>query len=428
MPNVLVLGSGGREHVIVWKLAQNKGLKVYAAPGNPGTAQIAQNVDIDLRDFNNVVAFVEKIKIDLTVPGSEALPVAGIVDRFNRLGLEKKGHYIFGPTSNVCLEDSKVEQKKVARFYGIPTAESEVFTSPSAAKAYLHSKWSDSRQFVIKADGLCKGKGVIVPNSLEEAVSAVDELRTKTGKAADKILVEEKLVGEEISVTAFCDGKNLLMLPASQDHKRLLDGDNGPNTGGMGAYAPVPTIYRSLMAQIEEDIVRKIMLNARFLKSPYRGVIYAGVMLTQTGPKLLEVNCRFGDPEAQALLPLMRNDLYEVMMACVTGTLDKIKLQIDPGAACCVVLASKGYPGDYEKLKIVQGLSDLVGDPNIMIFHAGTRISDGIVSTNGGRVLGVTAKGSTLKEAIDLAYAGVGRVQFEGMHYRKDIGAKGLRI
>ncbi|MBU0650925.1 phosphoribosylamine--glycine ligase [bacterium] len=434
--NILVIGSGGREHTLVWKLKQSsKAEKIFCIPGNAGIAELAECANIDIADFKSLIEFAKKNNIGLTVVGPEVPLVEGIVDEF-----EKEGLRIFGPSKEAAqLEGSKVFTKDFLKKYFIPTAEYEVFDNKKDAFAYVQQK---DVPIVIKADGLAAGKGVYVCDSLESADKAlVDIFDDKIFKqAGHKVVVEECLVGQEASILVFCDGRHGLMMKPSQDHKRIYDNDEGPNTGGMGTYCPASVVTPELEMEIEHEIVIPTLHGMNKEMIPFKGMLFIGIMLTDKGPKVLEYNVRFGDPETQVVLPLLKNDLVEVMEACIDGTLKNIKLQWDDGACVCVVLASGGYPGKYEKGKVISFDPSLKDDKDIIIFHAGTfyegrgtkdegremKDEGREIVTSGGRVLGVTAKGKDIKDAIDKAYKAVNKIKFDGMYYRKDIGKKAL--
>jgi len=419
---VLVIGSGGREHALVWKLAQSEKVdKLYCAPGNPGIEKLAELVPIHADDIQNLLKFALDREIDFTVVGPELPLVHGIVDIFQAEGLK-----IFGPSQQAALiEGSKSFAKDFMRRYDIPTADYEVFTKLDNARKYL---WNYEGKVVIKADGLAAGKGSVVCHTKAEAQKALEEmmLRNVFGEAGHKVVIEEFLEGQEVSILALTDGKNILPLVPSQDHKAAYDDDLGPNTGGMGAYAPVPFVDQTLIREIQETILEPTVLGMAKDKRPYRGVLYAGLMLTNDGPKIIEFNCRFGDPETQVILPLIQSDLLDAMMMTIEGTLQNYTLKLLDKSAVCVIMASEGYPGSYEKRKEITGLDQDFGE-DTLIFHAGTRRKNGKIVTNGGRVLGVTRLAPSLKEAMEGAYEVVKSIHFEGAFYRKDIGKKGLK-
>ena len=415
---VLVIGGGGREHALVWKISQSpKVTDIYCAPGNAGTAEIAKNVPIAADQVDQLLAFAEKNEIGLTVVGPEQPLVMGIVDRF-----QEKGLRIFGPSARAAeLEGSKAFSKDIMKKYGLPTAEYEIFTSHELAQRYFDK---ETGPIVVKASGLAAGKGVILCRNSEEGLNAVNTImKDKSfGDAGDKVVIEEFLEGQEISVLAFSDGNNVLLMDSAQDHKAALDGDKGLNTGGMGAYSPA-SIFTDLLCQKVRD---KIMLPLiRAMKGegrPYKGILYAGLMLTKHGPKILEFNARFGDPETQPLLVRMKSDIVPLFEACIDGTLDQLTLQWKPEPSVCVVMAAKGYPGSYEKGKEISGLEEAGSLPDVVVFHAGTKAEAGKVLSSGGRVLGVTSTGSDIPSAIKKAYEAVAKIQWDGIHYRKDIG------
>jgi len=419
---VLVIGSGGREHALVWKIAQSSQVKkIYAASGNAGIAEQAQCVDISPEDIQGLLRFAKDNSIDLTIVGPE-LPLAnGIVDEFVKEKLK-----IFGPLAmSARLESSKVFAKKVMLKAGVPTAGCSFFSKPNQAKDYIRSV---NMPIVIKADGLAQGKGVVVAKTTEEAFIAISNIMEKKifGDAGNQIIIEERLVGQEVSILAICDGEHILPLASSQDHKTIFDNDQGPNTGGMGAYSPTFIINERLMGDILKKIFYPIVEEMIKIGCPYKGVLYAGLMITEEGPKVLEFNVRFGDPETQVILPRLNNDLVEVIMAVFDRRLDKIKLSWDKKSCVCVVLSSGGYPGEYQKGKEIFGLDEAKKINDVIVFHAGTKREDSKIVTNGGRVLGVTALGEDIQQAINNAYHAVGKIKFENMHYRKDIGAKAI--
>ncbi|MCM8792292.1 MAG: phosphoribosylamine--glycine ligase [Candidatus Omnitrophica bacterium] len=432
---ILVVGSGGREHALVWKIAQSKLVsKIFSAPGNGGISEKAECVDIKTEDTFGLLEFAKKEKIDLTVVGPEAPLADGIVDIFNNYKLK-----IFGPNKKAAqLEASKVFAKQLMKKYNIPTADFEIFDNPGLAKKYIERKRAP---LVVKADGLAQGKGVIVTKTIEEAIQAVESIMEKKifGESGNRVIIEDYLEGEEASIIVITDSKEVLTFASSQDHKRIFDNEQGPNTGGMGAYSPVPMINAQLFKEILDRIIFRIIDGLAREGIDYRGALYAGIMLTSQGIKVLEFNVRFGDPETQVILPRLNSDLLEAMLATVEGKLAKFKRmdrwRWDERSCVCVVCASKGYPGKYEKGKEIFGLEEIKNIPDIVVFHAGTRklISDvkGQKTikyiTDGGRVLGVTALGNTLKEAIYKTYQAAKVIQFEGMHYRRDIGWRALK-
>jgi len=419
----LVVGGGGREHVLVWKVLSSPHVdQVLAAPGNAGIGEVAECAEVEAEDVDGLLRLAEDEKVDLTIVGPEAPLALGIVDRFREAGLK-----IFGPTKEAAkIESSKVFAKELMAKYGIPTARFEVFDDPNRARDYIRKAGTP---IVVKADGLAAGKGSIVCRTLDEAYGAVERIMEEKefGDAGNLIVVEEMLVGEEASILAITDGEAIKPLLPSQDHKPVYDGDRGPNTGGMGAYAPAPVVTEEVARTVMEGILRPAVEGMAKEGTEYRGVLYAGLMITREGPKVLEFNCRFGDPESQAVLPLFEGDLVEVLEATIEGRLEEAEVRNSQGAAVCVVLASGGYPGKYEKGKVIEGLDELQDMEDVLVFHAGTAKRDGKLVTNGGRVLGVTALGPDIPRAIERAYEAVAKVHFEGMHYRRDIGRKALR-
>lgn len=418
--NVLLIGSGGREHALAWKISQSPLLKkFYAIPGSPGIANFAtcvENISID--DNAALVTFAKDNAIDLVVVGPEAPLVNGLVDALNAANVKA-----FGPTKDAAqLEGSKIFAKRLMKKYNIPTAEFEVFDNLTAAKNYIRSK---SAPIVIKADGLAAGKGVIVAQTLDEALTAVDEMKT-FGAAGSKIVVEEFMDGEEASVLALTDGEKILPLVAAQDHKRALDGDKGLNTGGMGAYAPAPVVDEKISALVEQTILKPTIAALKSEGITYRGCLYAGLMIVNGVPKVVEFNCRFGDPETQVVLPLMEDDLLALMNDCAGGTLRDKKLSWRNQSAVCVIMASGGYPKAYKKNLPIDGVTKAKA-LGALVFHAGTKLSGDKLLTSGGRVLGVTVTAPTLQEAVDKVYRCVEVIHFDDVHYRKDIAARALK-
>ena len=416
---VLLVGGGGREHAIADALRRSPQVDtLYCAPGNAGIARIAECVPIGTMDFKALTDFAKEKEIDLTVCSMDDPLCAGIVDAFEAEGLR-----IFGTPANAAIiEGSKAFSKDLMKKYGIPTAAYEVFDDPEKALAYLESA---AMPIVLKASGLALGKGVLICNTLEEAKEGVKELMTdrKFGDAGSRIVIEEFMTGREVSVLAFADGKHYKLMSSSQDHKRAGDGDTGLNTGGMGTFSPSPFYTDEIDSYCRENIYQRTMDAMAKEGRPFRGVLYFGLMLTADGPKVLEYNTRFGDPETQVVLPRMRSDIIDVMQACIDGTLDQIDLEFEDNAAVCVVIASGGYPGSYEKGKVITGLDAFEGREGYYCFHAGTAFDkDGNTVTSGGRVLGVTALGKTLKEARANAYNAAGWIRFEGQYMRHDIG------
>jgi phosphoribosylamine--glycine ligase len=421
---VLVIGSGGREHAICWKLSQSPKLtKLYAAPGNAGMEDVAQLVDIPLKDQEGLLKFCKKEGIGLVVVGPEAPLTEGIVDRFTKEGIK-----IFGPTKFCAqLEGSKVFSKEMMRKLSIPTAEFEVFTSADKAMDYVAKK---GVPIVIKVDGLAGGKGVAVVTSKPKAMEAIhkDMVKKVFGKAGERIVIEECLEGEEASVIAVTDGETVRLLASSQDHKRIFEGDHGPNTGGMGAYSPAPVVTAELEKEIQEKVFVPIVGEMRALGHPFKGFLYAGIMVTAQGFRVLEFNVRLGDPEAQAILPRLKNDLLEIFLAAVDGTLSGTALQWRDEDCVCVVIASQGYPDEYETGKKIAGLSSAKESPGIQVFHAGTKRQNGDLVTAGGRVLNVVGSGHGMFEALSRTYNAVDKIFFDKMYYRKDIGHKAIRV
>ena len=415
---ILVVGGGGREHAIVKKLAQSKkNPKIYVAPGNAGTEENATNVAISVMDFDALVNFAKKEKIDLTVVGMDDPLVGGIVDRFEAEGLR-----VFGPRKNAAiLEGSKAFSKDLMKKYGIPTAAYENFNDPQKAIKYLETA---NYPIVLKADGLALGKGVLICKTFEEAKSGIEELMIDKsfGDAGNTIVIEEFLQGREVSVLSFVDGTHYALMTSAQDHKRAKDGDEGLNTGGMGTFSPSPFYTEEVDRYCKEHIYQKTVDAMRAEGREFKGIIFYGLMLTKSGVKVLEYNARFGDPETQVVLPRMENDIIDVFEACIDGCLDKIDLKFEDNAAVCVVLASDGYPLKYEKGKKITGLENFEGKTDIFAFHAGTKKVNDDVVTNGGRVLGITATATTLKEARDKAYEATKLIDFENKYMRNDIG------
>lgn len=415
---VLIIGSGGREHAIAWKVAQSpKVEKIYCAPGNAGIAEYAECVAIGAMEFEKLAAFAKEHEVDLTVVGMDDPLVGGVVDVF-----EKEGLRVFGPRKNAAiLEGSKAFSKDLMKKYNIPTAGYENFTDPEEAIAYLETA---KFPIVLKADGLALGKGVLICQNLEEAKEGVKTimLDKKFGTAGNEMVIEEFMTGREVSVLSFVDGKTIKTMTSAQDHKRAGDGDTGLNTGGMGTFSPSPFYTKEVEEFCEKYIYQKTVDAMAAEGRPFKGVIFFGLMLTEEGPKVLEYNARFGDPEAQVVLPRMKNDILDVVEACIDGTLDQIDLQFEDNAAVCVVLASEGYPVQYEKGYPITGLEEFRKHEGYYCFHAGTKFEDGNIVTNGGRVLGVTAKGADLKEARRNAYAATEWVQFKNKYKRNDIG------
>ena len=415
---VLVVGSGGREHAIVWKIAQNKNVeKIYCAPGNAGIGQLAECVPIGAMEFDKLVAFAKENAIDLTVIGMDDPLVGGVVDAFEAEGLR-----VFGPRKNAAIiEGSKAFSKDLMKKYGIPTAQYENFTDPEAALKYLETA---KMPIVLKADGLALGKGVLICETLEDAREGVKEIMQdkKFGTAGNTMVIEEFMTGREVSALCFCDGTNIVPMTSAQDHKRAGDGDTGLNTGGMGTFSPSPFYTEEVNAFCMEHIYKPTMAAMKAEGRDFVGILFVGLMLTADGPKVLEYNARFGDPETQVVLPRMKTDLVEMFEACIDGRLADMNLEFEDNAAVCVVLASDGYPVSYEKGFPITGFEAFHDDEGYYCFHAGTKkVGDDIV-TNGGRVLGITAKGATLKEARANAYKATGWISFANKYMRHDIG------
>jgi phosphoribosylamine--glycine ligase len=421
---VLVIGSGGREHALVWKLAQSPMLsRLYCAPGNAGTAEQAENVAIRADDMASLLAFARDHSIDFTIVGPE-LPLAlGIVDRFRQEGL-----VIFGPTQQAAsLESSKAFAKAIMAKYGIPTAPFQIFSDPQQAEGYIDQH---ALPLVVKADGLAAGKGAIVCRTRDSAYDAIDQMMREKmfGEAGTQVVIEEFLPGEEVSFFALSDGTSLVPLPVCQDHKAIYDGDEGPNTGGMGAYSPVPRVDSALSARIMEEIMYPTVRAMAAEGRRYQGVLYAGLMLVDRRLWVIEFNVRFGDPEAQVLMMRLDSDLLPLLLATTNGTLTRQACRWVDDAAVCVVMASHGYPEAYEHGKPIVGLEQAAQVPGVVVFHAGTARGDGRLVTGGGRVLGVTARAPDLRQARDQAYRTVQRISWDGVHYRTDIGRKALRL
>jgi len=421
---VLVIGGGGREHALIWKISQSpKVTEVFCAPGNAGTAAIANNVPIPADQIDQLLEFAQENEIGLTVVGPEQPLVMGIVDRF-----QEKGLRIFGPSARAAeLEGSKAFSKNIMKKYDLLTAEYETFTSHEKAILYVDK---ENGPIVVKASGLAAGKGVILCRNAEEGRNAVDTImKDKSfGSAGDEVVIEEFLEGQEVSVLAFTDGNTVLLMDSAQDHKAALDGDQGPNTGGMGAYSPAPVFTDLMRQKVRDKIMFPLVCAMKAEGRSYQGILYAGLMLTKHGPKILEFNARFGDPETQPLLVRMESDIVPLFEACIDGTLEQCDLKWKPETSVCVVMAAKGYPGSYEKGKEISGLDEAGALPDVVVFHAGTKGEGGKVLTNGGRVLGITATGPDTPSAIAKAYEAVNKIKWDGIHYRKDIAARGRDI
>ncbi|MBN1505787.1 MAG: phosphoribosylamine--glycine ligase [Sedimentisphaerales bacterium] len=421
--DVLLIGSGGREHAIAWKLRQSREIgKLYIAPGNAGTAQCGQNVPIKDNDVPALVAFARENRMGLVVVGPEDPLAAGVVDALEAVGIRA-----FGPSRAAAqLEADKAFAKQLMRSCAVSTAEARIFDRFSDAKAYIASR---DEPVVVKAAGLAKGKGVIVCDDPVDAILAAEKIMVDKifGSAGDKVVVEDKLLGEEASILAFVDGRNIYLMESSQDHKAIGDGDTGPNTGGMGAYSPAPIVGDDMMDRISREILVPIVDAMNRNETPYKGVLYAGVMMTSGGPRVLEFNVRLGDPETQPILMRLKSDLLEACLAVCDGKLEDVFLKWDPRPAVCVVMASGGYPGDYEKGKPIHGLKEAEALPDAMVFHAGTQQRDNDIVTNGGRVLGVTALGADIATAKARAYEAVQRIHFDGAYCRHDIADRAIR-
>lgn len=419
---VLVIGNGGREHALVWKLTESRHVdKIYCCQGNAGVSNIAECIDIDINDHAALVDFVKYEWIDMTIVGPEVPLSKGIVDAF-----EKEGRKIMGPSKAAArLEASKVFSKDFMRRYNIPTAGYRVFNSYNQAENYIRMKGAP---IVIKADGLAAGKGVIVAENVDDAIAGVKLIMKEKafGDAGNRIIVEDCLKGEEASYMVFTDGTSILPMVSSQDHKRIYDNDKGPNTGGMGAYSPAPVVTKELEKVIMDTIMRPVINGMKREGVRYKGILYAGLMIDNGKPQVLEFNCRFGDPETQPVLMRMNSDLMDVAFGITDEKLNEVNLKWKDGATVCVVVSSKGYPGQYENGKIISGLDQFKESRDVLIFHAGTTFNGSDIVTSGGRVLGVTAIGGDLKEAKRKSYDAISKIHFEGMHYRKDIADKGF--
>ena len=422
---ILLVGGGGREHALAWKIAQSPLVtELFIAPGNGGTALFGKNVGIKDHDLPGLLKFALENKVDLVVPGPEGPLVAGITDLMEQAGIP-----CFGPSEYAAqLEGSKTFAKEVMREAGVPTAEFEVFTNAAKAKSYVREK---GLPLVVKANGLAAGKGVVVAKTEAEAFEAIETMLEQKiyGEAGNSIVIEEALIGEEASFLAFCAGEEVLPLPSAQDHKPAYDNDTGPNTGGMGAYSPAPILPDAQIPAIIDLVMRPVLKVLAKRGHPFKGILYAGLMMTENGPKVLEFNTRFGDPECQPLLMRLDADLVPIMLSCAKGSLKGIELPLSPLSALCVVIAAKGYPGDYPKGMEISGLEQaesLAPNGLIKVFQAGTKMENGKTLSSGGRILGVTAMGANLAEAQKMAYKAVDEIKMSNMHYRKDIGNKGL--
>lgn len=419
---ILVVGGGGREHALVWKLSQSPRVeKIFCAPGNPGIGEIAECIDISVDNIKALCGFAREHSVDLTVVGPEKPLTDGIVDYFTEQGLK-----IFGPSQEAAqLEGSKTFAKERMQEYHVPTADFAVFSSAGEAKDYIEKQ---GKSIVVKADGLAAGKGVVVAETVAEALAAIDEIMLKKvhGDAGKQVVLEERLIGEEASLLAFTDGTTVIPMVAAQDHKRVADGDTGPNTGGMGAYAPAPVVTPELLKQIQATILQPMIDGLRNDGILYQGCLYTGLMITADGPKVIEFNARFGDPETQVVLPLLDVDLVPVLEACIDGTLADCDVRWQNSAAVCVVLAAGGYPGEYRRGDLITGLPAAAAK-GAVVFHAGTGLSGENIVTHGGRVLGVTAVGDNIAAAVNKVYPAVEQIKFAGMQYRKDIAHRALK-
>jgi len=419
---VLVAGGGGREHALAWKIAADSSRpEVYCAPGNAGTAEVARNIPIAAEDISGIVGWARANNPDLVVVGPEAPLCAGLADR-----LIAEGIRVFGPTADAAMiEGSKVFSKEVMQAAGVPTAEARVFSDAAEAKAWVRRRGAP---IVVKADGLAAGKGVTVCMTVEEAETAIEDALTRAvfGDAGRRVIVEECLEGEEASILALVDGSRIVMLASAQDHKRIFDGDRGPNTGGMGAYSPAPVVAAEMLAAIREQVFERTLAELRRRCIVYKGVLYAGLMISRGRISVLEFNCRFGDPETQAILPRWDGDILPALNACIDGNLREDMVKWRPEPAVCVVMASEGYPGSYKKGALIEGLDRAAAMAGVAVFHAGTRREGGAVVTSGGRVLGVTALGADLPEAVKRAYDAVSVIRFDGAQWRRDIAARAL--
>ncbi len=421
---IMVVGSGGREHALVWKLhSSSRVKKIYAAPGNAGICKLAECVEIQSEDLAGLADFAKRNSIDLTVVGPELPLTLGIVDEF-----EKRNLRVFGPSKAAAMiEGSKAFAKEFMKKHHIPTASFKIFDKPDDAIDFV--RYSDM-PLVIKADGLAAGKGAFITEDVNSGISAVQKIMVEKifGDAGNKVVVEDFLEGEEVTILAFADGKTILSMPPSQDHKKIYDGDGGPNTGGMGAYAPAPIVDDRMMSRIYDEILEPTISGLEQEGRLFKGILYAGLVLTARGPKVMEFNCRFGDPETQVVLPLLKSDLAEIFMSIVDGELSLEEVEWTEDFAVCVILASGGYPDKYEKGKQISGLGNAEHAKDVLIFHAGTKKDREKVLTNGGRVLGVTALDKNVEEAISKAYAAVEKISFDGVQFRRDIAYRVRRV
>lgn len=420
--NILIVGSGGREHSLAWKISQSPQVhEIYTAPGNGGTAGLGQNVDISPDDIPALVKLAREKNVELVVAGPELPLVLGLAD-----ALERENIPCFGPEAYAAqLEGSKAFAKSLMREAEVPTADFKAFEDYQQALEYTRKH---SYPLVIKADGLAAGKGVIVAETPEEASEALHDMMVKQifGKAGEIVIIEEALQGEEASFLAFCDGHDFVLLPSSQDHKRIGDDDTGPNTGGMGAYSPAPVLPEEKYAETADLVIRPVIRHLEDMGRPFKGILYAGLMFTQDGPKVLEYNVRFGDPECQPLLMRLDSDIVELMLACVRGHVKSVQMKVRSETSVCVVLAAQGYPARYRKGNVISGITEAEEDPLVKVFHAGTRIENQQILTNGGRVLGVTALGGDLEDAVHRCYRAADRIEFADKYMRRDIGRKGF--
>lgn len=424
MAKVLIIGSGGREHALGWKLKQStKVSKLFFIPGNGGTESLGTNIDIKVSNNQKIIEWSKGNDIDLVVVAPDDPLSNGLVD-----DLEKAGIRAFGPNKKASeIEWSKAFAKQLMKEDNIPTARFKIFTSFEEAKKYLESQ---NFPLVIKASGLALGKGVTIAQNKQEALNALEDAMVKKvfAESGNEIIIEEFLEGFEISIHAFSDGETYSIFPTSQDHKPIFDGDKGPNTGGMGVVAPVPKVDQNLIKRIENEIIRPTLDGLKKRGRIYRGILYPGIMVTKSGPKVLEFNARFGDPETETYMRLLKTDLFDIFNACVDGKLKDVKIEWEDKFACTIVLASKGYPGDYQKGFEIKGIYDAEKQEDIVVFHAGTKIENGKLVTNGGRVLGVSSVGNSLEETLEKAYKAIEEIKFEGMQYRKDIGKRENRL
>jgi phosphoribosylamine--glycine ligase len=420
---VLIIGSGGREHALAWKLAASPRVTtLYAAPGNPGIAQVADIVPIGVMDFDKIEKFIRQNNIEFVIIGPEDPLAAGLADRISEIGVK-----VFGPSKLAAqLEGDKWFAKELMRHQAVPTAEARAFVDAASAEEFIKTR---DEPVVIKATGLAKGKGVMICYRTADALEAIDRIMRQRvfGDAGQRIVIEEMLSGPECSILAFVDRKNIYVMETAQDHKPIDDGDTGPMTGGMGAYTPTPAVTEEMLRQIERDILVPVLDGLAREEIEYKGVLYAGLMLTTNGPKVLEFNCRFGDPETQPLMMRMKSDLLDVMLAVADGRLDQIELKWDPRPALCVVASSRGYPGSYPTGVPISGIDDADAMNDVKVFHSGTTKRDGQILTDGGRVLAVTAIGNTIADAQKRAYQAMDKIHFDGMHYRRDIGWRAIR-